>query len=53
MESIVNVEMFTLVSDRDRDRDRDKDPLFPIVPVSFPVLVPVPFLCSVNKQLAL
>ena len=49
--------MFTLVSDRDkdrdRDRDRDKDPLFPIVPVSFPVLVPVPFLCSVNKQLAL
>ena len=33
------VEMFTLVEDRDGDQDL----LFPIVPVRFPTLAPVPF----------
>ena len=42
------MEMFTLVW----NRKRDKNLLFPIVPVLFPVLVPVPFRCSVAKPLA-
>ena len=36
-------EMFTVV------RDRDQDPLFPIVPVPFPVPFFVPVPCSVNE----
>ena len=32
-----------------QDRDRHQDPLFPIVPTSFPVSVPFPFPSSVNK----
>ena len=31
------------------DRDRDREPLFPIVPVLFPVPVPVPVPCSVYE----
>ena len=38
------IEMFTLVG----NRDRNQNPLFPIVPVVFPVPVPFPFLCSVT-----
>ena len=30
---------------------KEPDPLFPIVLVQFPVPVPVPFLCSMNKPL--
>ena len=39
------IEMFTLV----RHRDRDQDPLFPTVPVPFPLAVPPPFSCGVNE----
>ena len=46
MKSIVHVEMFTLT----RDGDRDQGPLFPIVPVLFPVGCtspsPVPVQCE-------
>ena len=38
-------EMFTLV----HDRKRNTNPLFPIVPVQFPVPVLVLFPCSANK----
>ena len=37
--------MFTLVP----DRERNQDPLFPVVPVQFPVPVPAPFSRSVNE----
>ena len=37
--------MFTLVC----DRDRGQDPLFPIVPVLFPVLPLVSLSCIVNR----
>ena len=40
-----HVEMFTLVQDRDRDRDL----LFSILPVLFPVPVPISFPFTVNK----
>ena len=40
-------EMFTLVQDGKRNLDQ----LFPIVPDQFPVPVPVPVWCSVNKPL--
>ena len=33
------------------DRERSQDPLFTIVPVAFPLLVPVPVPWSVNKAL--
>ena len=39
--------MFTLV----RNNDRDQDPLFPIVPIPFPVPVTVLSPCSVNLPL--
>ena len=32
-------------------RERNQDKLFPVVLVLFPVPVPIPFLCSVNKSL--
>ena len=32
--------------------DRDQDPGFPVVPVLFPVPIPVRFPCSVNKPVA-
>ena len=44
---ICHAKMFTLV----QDRNRDQDPLFPIVPLLFPVPVPVPVLSSVIKSL--
>ena len=36
-----------------QDRDRDQDPLFPIVPIPFPVAVLVPSLCGVNESFEL
>ena len=42
------LESIVLCRNVHRDRDREQDPLFSIVPVPFPVLIPVPFSHSEN-----